>query len=53
MDLQDRISLKPGGDREMVDTLALVLLDHEQSVELSPAEGMATKTDWLDRARTA
>ena len=43
---------KPGGDREMVDILALVLQHDEQAVltavELALAEGVATKTHVLN-----
>lgn len=43
---------KPGGDREMVDILALVLQHEEQAVltavELALAEGVATKTHVLN-----
>ena len=46
--LQDHMLRKPGGDREMVDILALVLHHDEQAVltavELSLAEGVPTKT---------
>ena len=44
---------KPGGDREMVDILALVLHHDEQAVltavELALAEGVPTKTHVLNR----
>ena len=43
---------RPGGDREMVDILALVLHHDEQAVlaavELALAEGVATKTHVLN-----
>lgn len=43
---------KPGGDREMVDVLALVLHHDEQAVltavELALAEGVPTKTHVLN-----
>ena len=43
---------KPGGDREMVDILALVLQHDEQAalmaVELALAEGVASKTPVLN-----
>lgn len=43
---------KPGGDREMVDILALVLQHDEQAVltavELALAEGVPTKTHVLN-----
>jgi hypothetical protein len=45
--LQDQMLRKPGGDREMVDILALVLQHDEQAVltavELALAEGVACK----------
>jgi len=51
--LQDHMLRKPGGDREMVDILALVLHHDEQAVltavELSLAEGVPTKTADQDR----
>jgi hypothetical protein len=51
--LQDHMLRKPGGDREMVDILALVLHHDEQAVltavELSLAEGVPTKTHVLNR----
>jgi hypothetical protein len=50
--LQDHMLRKPGGDREMVDILALVLQHDEQAVltavELSLAEGVPTKTHILN-----
>lgn len=50
--LQDHMLSKPGGDREMVDILALVLHHDEQAVltavELSLAEGAPTKTHVLN-----
>ncbi len=50
--LQDHMLRKPGGDREMVDILALVLQHDEQAVltavELSLAEGVPTKTHVLN-----
>ena len=50
--LQDQILRKPGGDREMVDILALVLHHDEQAVltavELALAEGVPTKTHVLN-----
>jgi hypothetical protein len=50
--LQDQMLRKPGGDREMVDILALVLQHDEQAVltavELALAEGVATKTHVLN-----
>ena len=43
---------RPGGDREMVDILALVLHHDEQAVlvavEMALAEGVATKTHVLN-----
>ena len=46
--LQDYMLRRPGGDREMVDILALVLHHDEQAVltavELALAEGVPTKT---------
>jgi hypothetical protein len=51
--LQDHMLRKPGGDREMVDILALVLHHDEQAVltavELALAEGVPTKTHVLNR----
>ena len=51
-ELQDRMLRKPGGDREMVDILALVLHHDEQAVltavELALAEGVPTKTHVLN-----
>ncbi len=50
--LQDYLLRKPGGDREMVDILALVLHHDEQAVltaaELALAEGVPTKTHVLN-----
>jgi hypothetical protein len=50
--LQDQMLRKPGGDREMVDILALVLHHDEQAVltavELALAEGVPTKTHVLN-----
>lgn len=50
--LQDQMLRRPGGDREMVDILALVLLHDEQTVlvavELALSEGVATKTHVLN-----
>ena len=50
--LQDQMLRRPGGDREMVDILALVLHHDEQAVlaavELALAEGVATKTHVLN-----
>jgi len=50
--LQDQLLRRPGGDREMVDILALVLQHDEQAVltavELALAEGVATKTHVLN-----
>ena len=46
--LQDQMLRRPGGDREMVDILALVLQHDEEAVltavELALAEGVPTKT---------
>jgi hypothetical protein len=51
--LQDYMLRHPGGDREMVDILALVLHHDEQAVltavELALAEGVPTKTHVLNR----
>lgn len=51
--LQDLMLRKPGGDREMVDILALVPHHDEQAllaaVEMALAEGVATKTHVLNR----
>lgn len=51
-ELQEQMLRKPGGDREMVDILALVLQHDEQAVltavELALAEGVATKTHVLN-----
>jgi hypothetical protein len=50
--LQEHMLRKPGGDREMVDILALVLQHDEQAVltavELALAEGVPTKTHVLN-----
>jgi hypothetical protein len=50
--LQDQMLRRPGGDREMVDILALVLHHDEHAVltavELALAEGVATKTHVLN-----
>jgi transposase len=50
--LQEHMLRRPGGDREMVDILALVLQHDEQAVltaaELALAEGVATKTHVLN-----
>ncbi|HMT72088.1 MAG TPA: IS21 family transposase [Saprospiraceae bacterium] len=50
--LQDHMLRKPGGDREMVDILALVLHHDEQAVltavELALADGVPTKTHVLN-----
>ena len=50
--LQDQMLRRPGGDREMVDILALVLQHDEQAVlsavELALAEGVAAKTHVLN-----
>ena len=50
--LQGQMIRKPGGDREMVDILALVLQPDEQAVlsavELALAEGVASKTHVLN-----
>lgn len=50
--LQDQMLRRPGGDREMVDILALVLQHDEQTVlvavELALSEGVATKTHVLN-----
>ena len=50
--LQDHMLRKPGGDREMVDILSLVLQHDEQAVltavELALAEGVPTKTHVLN-----
>ena len=50
--LQDQMLRKPGGDREMVDILALVVQHDEQAVltavELALAEGVPTKTHVLN-----
>ena len=50
--LQGHMLRKPGGDREMVDILALVLQHDEQAVltavELALAEGVPTKTHVLN-----
>ena len=50
--LQDQMLRRPGGDREMVDILALVLQHDEQAVltavELALSDGVATKTHVLN-----
>ena len=50
--LQDHMLRKPGGDREMVDILSLVLQHDEQAVltavELALTEGVPTKTHVLN-----
>ena len=50
--LQDHMLRKPGGDREMVDILALVLQHDEQAVlaavELALVEGVPTKIHVLN-----
>lgn len=50
--LQDQLLRKPGGDREMVDILALVLQHDEHAVltavELALTEGVPTKTHVLN-----
>jgi len=50
--LQEQMLRRPGGDREMVDVLALVLHHDEQvvlaAVELALSEGVATKTHVLN-----
>ena len=50
--LQDLMLRRPGGDREMVDILALVLHHDEQdvlaAVEMALIEGVATKTHVLN-----
>jgi hypothetical protein len=50
--LQDQMLRRPGGDREMVDILALVMHHDEQAVlvavEMALAEGVATKTHVLN-----
>ena len=50
--LQDQMLRKPGGDREMVDILALVLHHDEQAVlaavEMALAAGVPTKTHVLN-----
>ncbi len=55
--LQDQMLRKPGGDREMVDILALVLQHDEQAVltavELALTEGVPTKTHVLNLSYTA
>ena len=54
--LQDHMLRKPGGDREMVDILALVLPHDEQAVltavELALAEGVPTRTHVLNMVGT-
>ena len=55
-ELQEQMLRKPGGDREMVDILALVLQHDEQAVltavELALAEGVATRTHVLNVVST-
>ncbi len=55
-ELQDHMLRKPGGDREMVDILALVLHHDEQAVltavELALAEGVPTKAHVLNVVST-
>ena len=50
--LQEQMLRRPGGDREMVDILSLVLHHDEQAVlaavELALSEGLATKTHVLN-----
>jgi len=50
--LQDQMLRRPGGDRDMVDILALVLQHDEQAVlaavELALSDGVATKTHILN-----
>jgi hypothetical protein len=50
--LQDQMLRRPGGDRDMVDILALVLQHDEQAVlaavELALSDGVATKTHVLN-----
>ena len=50
--MQEQMLKRPGGDREMVDILALVLHHDEQmvltAVELALSEGVATKTHVLN-----
>ena len=50
--LQDQMLRRPGGDREMVDILALVLQHDEEAVltavELALSEGVPTKTHVLN-----
>jgi transposase len=50
--LQEQMLRRPGGDRDMVDILALVLQHDEQAVlvavEMALAEGVATKTHVLN-----
>ena len=50
--LQDQMLRRPGGDREVVDILALVLHHDEEAVlvavEMALAEGVATKTHVLN-----
>jgi len=54
--LQDQMLRKPGGDREMVDILSLVLHHDEQAVlcavEMALEAGVPTKTHILNPART-
>lgn len=55
--LQDQMLRRPGGDREMVDILALILQHNEQAVlaavELALSDGVATKTHVLNMPHTA
>jgi hypothetical protein len=51
--LPDQMLRKPGGDREMADILAPLVLQHDEqavltAVELALAEGVATKTHVLN-----
>jgi len=54
--LQDQMLRRPGGDREMVDILSLVLHHDEQAVlcavEMALEAGVPTKTHVLNPART-
>jgi len=54
--LQDQMLRQPGGDREMVDILSLVLHHDEQAVlcavEMALEAGVPTKTHVLNLART-
>ena len=55
--LQEHLLRKPGGDREMVDILSLVMHHDEQAVlaavEQALAEGVPTKTHVLNMPHTA